>query len=239
VPALRPVVSSPLPSEQDLPISPHPALHKQLERSGRSCSQPSSVKYSLPVSGSGAPVFTGDLLPSDRAAGSLDPFALQAAFPPSLVGRHSYDYYWSPPRPDGHSGPCPCPNPRRGRRAPPGPFPRSLIRRSAGSPPSCTPGASSRATATPRATSTARPAATRSRRAPNRNRCVRLSALLPHPARRRQTLARSSTAAPVLHRTSGIRLPLSFSRPLRQPGARSLTRPVIWHLVAQSCFHET
>ena len=33
MPALRPVVSSPLPSEPDLRISPHPALHEQLERS--------------------------------------------------------------------------------------------------------------------------------------------------------------------------------------------------------------
>ena len=40
-------------------------------------------------------MFTGDLLPSNRAAGSLDPFALQAAFPPSMVGRDSDDYYES------------------------------------------------------------------------------------------------------------------------------------------------
>ena len=46
-------------------------------------------------SGTDAPVFTGDLLPSNRAACSLDPFALQAAFPPSLVGRYSHDYYGS------------------------------------------------------------------------------------------------------------------------------------------------
>ena len=43
----------------------------------------------------GAPVFTGDLLPSDRAACSLDPFALWTAFPPSPVGRDSHDYYGS------------------------------------------------------------------------------------------------------------------------------------------------
>ena len=54
-------------------------------------------------------------------------------------------------------------------------------------------------------------------------RLLRLSALLPHPARWRRTVARLSGAAPALRRTSGIRLPLSFSRPLRRPAARSLT----------------
>jgi hypothetical protein len=41
---------------------------------------------------------------------------------------------------------------------------------------------------------------------------------LPHPARWRRTVARSSGAAPALRRTSGIRLPLSFTRPLRGRG---------------------
>jgi len=54
-----------------------------------------SVKYPLPVIGSSAPVFTGDLLPSNRAACSLDPFALWTAFPPSLVARDCHDYYGS------------------------------------------------------------------------------------------------------------------------------------------------
>jgi hypothetical protein len=40
-------------------------------------------------------VFTGDLLPSSRAAYSLDPFALQTAFPSSLVARDCHDYYGS------------------------------------------------------------------------------------------------------------------------------------------------
>ena len=56
-------------------------------------------------------------------------------------------------------------------------------------------------------------------------RLLRLSALLPHPARWRRTVARSSGAAPALRRTYGIRLPLSFTRPLRRPGARSPTPP--------------
>jgi hypothetical protein len=54
-----------------------------------------SVKYPLPVIGSSAPVFTSDLLPSNRAAYSLDPFALWTAFPPSLVARDCHDYYGS------------------------------------------------------------------------------------------------------------------------------------------------
>ena len=94
MPVLRPVVSSPLPSEPDLRISPHPALHEQLERSpARAATVVSEVP--APRSGSSAPVFTGGLLPSNRAAGSLDPFALQAAFPPSLVARDCHDYYGS------------------------------------------------------------------------------------------------------------------------------------------------
>jgi hypothetical protein len=40
-------------------------------------------------------MFTGDLLPSSRAACSLDPFALWTAFPPSMMGRDSHDYYGS------------------------------------------------------------------------------------------------------------------------------------------------
>jgi hypothetical protein len=40
-------------------------------------------------------VFTGELLPSNRAAYSLDPFALWTAFPPSLVARDCHDYYGS------------------------------------------------------------------------------------------------------------------------------------------------
>jgi hypothetical protein len=56
-------------------------------------------------------------------------------------------------------------------------------------------------------------------------RLLRLSALLPHPARWRRTAARSSGAAPALHRTSDIRLPPSFTRLLRRPEARPLTPP--------------
>ena len=48
MPVLRPVVSSPLPSEPDLRISPHPALHEHW--SGRPLVQLLlSVKYPLPV----------------------------------------------------------------------------------------------------------------------------------------------------------------------------------------------
>jgi hypothetical protein len=45
--------------------------------------------------GNGAPVFTGDLLPSNHAAYSLDPFALRTALPPSPVSRYAHDYYGS------------------------------------------------------------------------------------------------------------------------------------------------
>jgi hypothetical protein len=56
------------------------------------CGSPLVVKYPLE---SGAPVFTSDLLPSSRAACSLDPFALWTAFPSAMVGRDAHDYYGS------------------------------------------------------------------------------------------------------------------------------------------------
>jgi hypothetical protein len=52
-------------------------------------------------------------------------------------------------------------------------------------------------------------------------RLLHLSALLPHPARWRQTVARLSGAAPALRRTSGIGLPLSFTQPLAAAGGGS------------------
>ena len=98
-------------------------------------------------------------------ATSFRPIVLRAHWTPSPCGRLSRPPWWGvtpttttgpPPRPDGNSGRCACPNPPRARRAPPGRFPRSLTGRSAGSAPSCTPGTSSRATATRRAASAAR-----------------------------------------------------------------------------------
>ena len=248
MPALRPLVSSPLPSEPDLRISPHPALHEHL--SGCPLVQlPLSVKY---------PLRSQAAARRCSPATSFHPIVLLAHWTPSPCRRLSRPPWWRvtattttgpPPRPGGNSGRCACPE--QARRAPPGRFPRSLICRSAGSAPSCTPGASPRATATPHVASTDRTANGRPRRVPNRNRgpstptahsrqfrgcswvsgllalvrLLRLSALLPHPARWRRTVARLSGAAPALRRTSGIRLPLSFTRPLRRPAARSLTPP--------------
>jgi hypothetical protein len=56
-------------------------------------------------------------------------------------------------------------------------------------------------------------------------RLLRLSASLARTTRWRRTVVPSSGAAPALHRTSGIRLPLNSTRPLRRPGARSLIPP--------------
>ncbi len=63
-----------------------------------------------------------------------------------------------------------CASPSKARRAPPGRFPRSLIDRSAGSAPSCTPGTSPRATATRHAASPARAITGRERRSPTATR---------------------------------------------------------------------
>jgi hypothetical protein len=110
VPALRPVVSSPPPSEPDLRLPPHPALHEHIERlPARAASVVSEVP--APVSGNGAPVFTGDLLPSS---------VLRAHWTPSPCGRLSRPPWWHvtattttgpPPRPGGNSGRCACPDP--------------------------------------------------------------------------------------------------------------------------------
>ena len=150
---------------------------------------------------------------------------------------------------------------RRARRAPPGCFPRSLIRRSAGSAPSCTPGASPRATATRRAASPARAATGRARRPPTRTGpsaptahsrqfrgwcpvsglqplvsvSLRLSALLADPARWRRTVPPSSRAAcrPTPHLRRRCCPPASPGR-YGGRGWGLTPHPVIWRLVAQS-----
>src|ERR687897_226647 len=94
----RPGVSSPSPSEPDVRLPPHPALHEHIGWFAHSCSlrwKWSTRPCATSTPGNGAPVFTGDLLPSNDAAYSLDPFTLWTAFPPSSVGRDSHDYYGS------------------------------------------------------------------------------------------------------------------------------------------------
>ncbi len=72
-------------------------------------------------------MFTGDLLPSNHAAYSLDPFALWTAFPPSMVGRYSHDYYGSSATPRRQQRTVRLPRSPKARRAPPGRFPRSPL----------------------------------------------------------------------------------------------------------------
>ena len=113
MPALRPVVSSPLPSEPDLRISPHPALHQRW--SGRPLVQLAfSVKYPLPVQAAARRY---------SPATSFHPIVLLAHWTPSPCRRLSRPPWWRvtattttgpPPRPDGNSGRCACPEPQRG-----------------------------------------------------------------------------------------------------------------------------
>jgi hypothetical protein len=165
----RPVVSSPPPSEPDVRLPPHPALHEHIgwfvplvrlaleveypplrlidagERRARVHRRPPPVQPCR--------VLTGPLRPVD----GFPALPGGASLPRLLrVLRHV-------PAATADGAPAPNP-PTRVRRAPPGRFPRSLIDRSAGSAPSCTPGTSPRATATLHTASPARSANERTRR---------------------------------------------------------------------------
>jgi hypothetical protein len=215
-----------------------------------------SVKYPLPCQATARRCSPATSF-HPACACSLDPFALWTAFPPSPVGRDSHDYYGPSATPRRQQRTVHLPR-TKARRAPPRRFPRSLICRSAGSAPSCTPG---HRRALPQHGPRPRPpdhqradetVANYNRdRAPQQPiaarfrgccpvsglqalvRLLRLSALLPHPARWRRTVARSSGAAPALSRTSASGCPLAS--PDRYGGrVRGLSpRPVIWRLVAQ------
>jgi hypothetical protein len=84
-----------------------------------------------------------------HTAYSLDPFALWTAFPPSMAGRYSHDYYGSSATPRRQQRTVRLPQTPRGSAGTAGALPTFTIDRSAGSAPSYTPGVSSRATATP------------------------------------------------------------------------------------------
>jgi hypothetical protein len=107
MPALRPVVSSPPPPNRTCDFH-RIRLSMSTTRDCSPVRLASDFEYSL-RSGNDAPIFTGDLLPSDRAACSLDPFALWTALPPSPVGRDSHAATGPPPRPGGNGGRCACP----------------------------------------------------------------------------------------------------------------------------------
>ena len=211
------------------------------------------VKYPLPAppssSGNGAPVFTGDLLPSNRAAYSLDPFALQAAFPPSLVARDCHDYYGSSATPRRQQRTVRLPRTPKGSAGTAGTLPTFTHRPVGRVGAQLYPGgiaARYRNTARdldrPNRQTVGRDGPEQTTRTEHPKQPIaasfgaarRVSGLLStgssptpfclastHPARWRRTVAPSSGAAPALRHTSGIRLPLSFTRPLRRPGARS------------------
>jgi hypothetical protein len=100
-------------------------------------------------------------------ASSSHPVVPRAHWTPSPCGRLSRPRTTTgpPPRPDGNGGRCACPAPATaGPAGTAGALPTFTINRSAGSAPSCTPGASPRGTATRRAASPARSANERTRR---------------------------------------------------------------------------
>jgi hypothetical protein len=134
----------------------------------------SDMEYPL-RSCSGAPVFTGDLLPYGSCrvlTGPLRPVDGFPALPGGSLRPRLLRVLRHAPATTADGAPAPNP-PTRVRRASPGRFPRSLIRRLAGSAPSCTPGTSPRATATRPAASAARPVTGRARRPSARTRTER------------------------------------------------------------------
>ena len=166
------------------------------------------------------------------------------------MGRYSHDYYGSSATPRRQQRTVRLPQAPRAWRAPPGRFPRSPLTGRQGRRPALPrghrhglpqhgprPRPPDRETdgrdGPDRVPGPSAPAA-HSRQFPGccqvsglltLVRLLRLSALLPHPTRWRRTVARSSGAAPALHHTSGLGLPLSFTRPLRRPGVGPFIPP--------------
>jgi hypothetical protein len=108
LPALRPVVSSPLPSEPDLRISPHPALHEHIERSP---AHAASVVSEVPAPRNRQQRAGIHQRPPSRR------IVLRAHWTPSPCRRLSRPPWWRvtattptgpPPHPDGNSGRCAC-----------------------------------------------------------------------------------------------------------------------------------
>ena len=148
--------------------------------------------------------------------------ALRAALPPSLVARDCHDYYGSSATSRRQQRTVRLPRTLAGSAGTAGTLPTFTHMPVGRAGASCTPGASPRATATQPVASTARtengrprrsqtatgiehPHTAHSRQFPGCScvsglltliRLLRLSALLPHPARWRRTAARSSGAAP-------------------------------------------
>jgi hypothetical protein len=123
MPALRPVVSSPPPSEPDMRLPPHPALH---EHDGRSPARAANVGHRVPAAVRQRCASVHRRPPPVRSCRC-------AQWTPSPCGRLSRPPRWRvtattttgpPPRPGGNSGRCACPGPE-GPAAPPGRFPRS------------------------------------------------------------------------------------------------------------------
>ena len=85
---LHQALFQPLPSEPDVQLSPHPALQRPWRTRGRRLSVP--ILSVTPVSDLAFRNMRTSRLP---ASSHLFSFALQAAFPLSLAGRNSRDYY--------------------------------------------------------------------------------------------------------------------------------------------------
>jgi hypothetical protein len=109
VPALRPVVSSPPPSEPDVRLPPHPALH---EHNARLLARAARVGFRVLAAVRGRCRYSPAI--------SSHPLVPRAHWTPSPCGRLSRPPRWGvtpttttgpPPRPGGSGGRCACPEP--------------------------------------------------------------------------------------------------------------------------------
>ena len=151
---------------------------------------------------------------------SRHPFALQAAFPPSMVARDCHDYYGSSATPRRQQRTMRLPRTLKGSAGTAGTLPTFTHM----------PVGRVGAQLYPGGIATRYRNTARGLDRPNRKRSAET---IPNSNRDRdrQGLLPPFAAPPA----SG---PLSFTRPLRWPGRGLSPRPVTWRLVAQTCFHE-
>jgi hypothetical protein len=162
MPALRPVVSSPPPSEPDMRLPPHPALHEHDERS-LACA--AGVGHGVPaaIRQRCAGIYRRPIVP--RAHGTPSPCGRSPVLPGGALLPRLLRVLRHAPAATADGAPARSHQLGSGGHRRGASHLHSYAGRQ-GSAPNCTPGTSPRATATRRAASPARPVTGRARRPP-------------------------------------------------------------------------